>query len=90
MIDNIYFEYNRKTGKVNRISNEGQAIHKEITVKVTNPNWTRLYFITPDKKGEDCSDINIPMTVSNFKLVKNKGKWNIDVDTTITVDNNSI
>ena len=88
---NIYFEYNDKTGKIISINNEGQVNQREVIIKVRDlNNWVRLYIITPDKDGEDYSSIDHKMTVSTFSLIKEKGKWKLGDDISITVHDNPI
>lgn len=85
----IYFEYDDKTGKVYRIINISKVLEREIHIKIKNPNWTRTYLITVDKKGEDCSIIDYRMTVPNFLLIKENEQWKVDKTTKITIEDNS-
>ena len=86
----VFFEFNDQTGKVNRIGNLGKTNQKKITVKIKNekalsPNWTRVYYISPNEDGIDMSTIDIDLTVRDFYLIKDKGKWLLDGNTSITV-----
>lgn len=93
----IFFEFNDQTGKVNRIVNLGKTTKKYITVKIRHeqtlaPNWVRVYYITPDKDGEgvDYSTIDFFVNVKDFYLVKEKGKWVLDSNTSITITYDTI
>lgn len=84
----IYLDYDDKTGKVYRINNTGELNEREISIKFKAEHWTRVYTITPDKKGEDCLNIDYIMTVPNFLLIKEKESWKISDDIIVTIENN--
>jgi hypothetical protein len=91
----VFFEFNDQTGKINRIGNLGKTNNKYITVRIrneqtSNPNWTRIYYITPDKDGIDQSLIDLFVNVKDFYLVKDKGKWSLDSNTSITITDEDI
>ena len=84
------FSIDRHDVEVNRIGNLGKTNQKKITVKIKNekalsPNWTRVYYISPNEDGIDMSTIDIDLTVRDFYLIKDKGKWLLDGNTSITV-----
>ena len=87
----IYFKFHSKTGKVYGIINHGKMSKTHIIVRfrcenILAPNWTREYVISPNKDGEDYSYIDIPMSVKDLILEKDKGKWKFadNVEVTIT------
>lgn len=82
----IYLDYDDKTGKVYGINNSGGLTKREILIKFKAKHWTRTYLITPDKKGEDCLNIDYIMTVPNFLLIKEKEVWKISNDIIVTIE----
>ena len=85
----IFLEYNDKTKKIYRIKNIGRLSNKKIEVKIRNRNnnssWTRIYVISPNKDGVDRSVIDINLTVKEFPLIIDEGKYRVDDDTTIDI-----
>ena len=91
----VFFEYNDVNGKINRIGNIGKATQRHIKIRIRNeqvlaPNWTREFVISPDKDGEDLTTIDFPVTVRDFYLIKDKGVWKTDSNTTITISDDPI
>lgn len=84
----IYLDYDNKTGKVYRINNSGELNEREIIIKFKAEHWTRVYVITPDKKGEDCMTIDYIMNVPDFSLIKEKEVWKISDDIIVTIEDN--
>ncbi len=84
----IYLDYDDKTGKVYGINNTGELNKREIMIKFKAEHWTRVYLITPDKKGEDCLNIDYTMTVPNFLLIKKTEVWEISDDIIVTIEDN--
>ncbi len=86
----ISFEYDRKTGKVNRISNVGEASNIHILIRLRYKrgvhNWVREYVISPDKDGEERLNIDIPMTVRDFFLDRDEDIWSVPASILITIN----
>jgi len=85
----IFLEYNDKTKRIYRIKNIGRLTNKQIVVKIrnrkSNSSWTRRHVISPNKDGIDQSVIDINLTVEDFPLIIDEGKYRVDHETTIDI-----
>jgi hypothetical protein len=85
----IFLEYNDKTKRIYRIKNIGRLSNKKIIIKIrnrkNNSSWTRIYVISPNEDGVDQSLIDINLTVKDFPLIIDEGKYEVDYETTIDI-----